>query len=71
MAEWTLSKIKKLIAQENPEGRKVRPGLRMAHVQVICADLWRLTHDPQASSRSARRPKPLVKNGQITAKNGR
>jgi hypothetical protein len=47
LAEWTLSKIKRTIAHENPEGRKVRPGLLMAHVQAICADLWQLANDPQ------------------------
>jgi hypothetical protein len=47
LAEWTMSKIKRTIAQENPEGRKVRPGLLMAHVQAICADLWQLSNDSQ------------------------
>ncbi len=41
MAKWTLSKLKRLLAVENPGGRKVRPGLDMKQVQLICGDLMR------------------------------
>jgi len=39
-ADWTLTKIKRLIAQENPDGRRRRrPGLLLKHVQDICGNL--------------------------------
>jgi len=46
MAKWTLSKMKRLLATENPGGRKVRPGLDMAQVQLICADIMGQVMDP-------------------------
>lgn len=36
MAEWMLAKLKRLMAQEKPEGRRIRPGLTDAKVSAIC-----------------------------------
>ena len=42
LAKWTLSKIKRLLVTENPGGRKIRPGLDMTQVQLICGDLLKM-----------------------------
>jgi hypothetical protein len=40
MARWLLKRLKRLMIQEKPEGRRLRPGLRRTEVEAILRRVW-------------------------------
>ena len=40
VARWMLAKLKRVMAKERPEGRKIRPGLDVGAVDTICRVLY-------------------------------